>query len=91
MQITENELSAALWEADLVEDEALMREYGGRGMYGKTCPGIVTDMEGYSKFLVQLAQVNPDVAWEMAQATEWDSMGRTENIYYWRRLEIVDE
>ena len=54
-----------------------VREYSGRGMYGRTCIGVRTD---YPEDLIAEAGV---------KGARTDSMGKSE-IVYWPSVEFVD-
>jgi len=65
--------------------ELRVRSYSGRGMYGETCLGIVTD--NVAKTLLTLASCLPDgMLADLAEETVCtDSMGRNA-IVYWPNL-----
>jgi hypothetical protein len=73
----------------------LYPDYSGRGMYGATCLGYVTD-EGPAKFQMQLAKIlageSPDLEQvedmvEELGAPSSDSMGLSA-IYYYRGIQV---
>lgn len=80
----------AAWDADLDTEKVLYDGYSGRGMYGRKCFGIVGSMEDYSKFLVRLTQSDPDIAWDLAQSVDSDSMGY-ESIFYFPGYQLSSE
>lgn len=89
-------LDAAL-NADF-EEEDIRWGYSGRGMYGRECFGLVGSVEGYGKFLLQLAQdeggegadgEGAEIAWELAQRVHTDNMAR-EEIFYFPGVEVTD-
>lgn len=55
--------------------------YSGRSMFGRTCVGIVHDINDIA-FGVQLAQVFEDEAEELANDARTDSMGRSSITYF---------
>lgn len=74
-------IESTAWAAD-IEESSIHWGYSGRGMYGKKCFGISGSMQDYSKFLCQLTQVDPDLAWELSQAVATDSLGLNEIFYF---------
>lgn len=73
-------------------------DYGGRGMYGKDCLGIVTDGSGWALATqVMEAQEYTSYAEEddlldylLTHEPRVDSMGLGD-IYYWPGLQVIDE
>lgn len=80
--VERDDIESAAWAADIDIDSGITWNYSGRFMYGKKCFGIIGSMEDYSKFLVQLTQTQPDLAWELAQAVSTDSMGTSAIFYF---------
>jgi hypothetical protein len=84
-------------------DHEALRDYSGRGMYGRSCPGItVDDQETLFRFFAAAGAIEaeqeedadlPDGAefnaFELAEGVATDSMYRS-MIFYWPRLEIVE-
>jgi hypothetical protein len=93
-------IDTALSNADLMDGEEVhIREsYSGRGMYGKTCFGIVADRDGDAiKFAISLGLIlaADDDEWgevhamDLGDAAETDSMGRG-MILYFPGYQLVD-
>lgn len=90
VEIDRSVVEEAAWAADLDTEKALYDGYSGRGMYGRKCFGVVGSMEDYSKFLVQLTQTDPDLAWDLAQSVASDSLG-LDNIFYFPGYQLANE
>ena len=58
------------------DDESLLTEYSGRGMYGKTCYGIITDSP---------AELIEDAESQGLTGALTDSMGIS-TIVYWQHV-----
>ena len=56
MQVTETDIRALLWDAGLDADDALRTDYSGRGMYGKTCLGVVGSISDIVELGMTLAE-----------------------------------
>jgi hypothetical protein len=92
MQIPKADVLTALFQAGLDED-CVRWEYGGRYMYGKTCFGVVGNINDYSLFLVELATQHVegyDWANEFAQHVRLDNMAN-EYIFYFPGIELTEE
>lgn len=74
-------------------DEAQLREdYSGRGMYGRTCPAIVTSIPLWQVNLVicqtVLEYLDSDTYMDMAELAQYfvlknqDNMGKYDSVYY---------
>lgn len=102
--ITRTLLTEILADAD-VDDDAVRHDYSGRGMYGKTCLGLVG---GYSTLTAFVAEVGKrqgafdasgdddahpdlfDVLDAIVNGVAVDQLGH-DLIFYWPRLIVVDE
>lgn len=83
------------------EDESQIRDdYSGRGMYGRTCVGVVGDRPSAAvQFMYCLAEViheddlddQKDFVLEMSEALTMDNMGRSAMIYYFPGYKIVED
>jgi hypothetical protein len=62
-------------------------DYSGRGMYGKTCAGFVSEEESAVKLGFLLHQLMGDDAINLVDNVRWDSMGRG-TIYYFPRYTL---
>lgn len=96
VELTRSQLDDALEIAQIFpeEDEDVVREnYSGRGMYGRTCVGIVVGCTQLAfKFFAALAMedvAGPDVAFQLAEQAQTDSMGR-DMIVYFPRLTLIN-
>lgn len=73
-----------LQEAD--HSASMREEYSGRGMYGATCPAIVTDAAGpLVGWAVTVAAGDQNISLDDAVLevpTRQDNMGRDEMVYY---------
>jgi hypothetical protein len=82
-----------IWASDAdVKPKDVRLHYSGRGMYGKTCPGIVGNDSTLAKFLVHMAISGKDfhdAALAMADGISTDSMGK-DTIYYFRGVKLTD-
>lgn len=74
-------------------------DYGGRGMYGSTCPGVVGSLSDFLLFVLAIDAIVreeddipyvSDAACYLAERVCTDSMGY-DTIYYWPGLILVDE
>src|SRR5262245_58473120 len=73
-------------------DIRIRKDDSGRGMFGKTCFGIVGDLRDFARFLVEIV---PQLSEEDNDVIDWtevemDSMGR-QWIFYWRYVQWPDE
>lgn len=92
MKIRKQLLLDAADAAD-IEEDYLRWDYSGRGMYGRSCFGIVGRMADYSRFLVALAtegEEGHDVAWELTDRVSTDNMAY-DTIFYFPGAQIEDE
>lgn len=85
--VVRSEIHEALLNAGLDED-AVREDYSGRGMFGSTCFGIVTDDSGFALFCASVGSFMDD--WDWVGDVQSDGMG-LETIYYWRRVKLVDD
>ena len=70
--------------------DVLRLDYSGRGMYGKTCFGIVTDYKyEFFTFLVEVAAEDIDVARFLADKATLDNMGMG-MIYYFPQVTLTN-
>lgn len=90
-------ISAHEWLEIKVEsrlpDEAFRTDYSGRGMYGRTCVGIVVDQVGdFGRFVLALARAfnNFEDTHRMLDAARQDDMGLS-TIYYFLGWTVNDE
>lgn len=90
VEIERDLIESAMWAADLDTEKSLYEGYSGRGMYGRKCFGVTGDMEDYSKFLVQLTQTEPDIAWDLAQSVRTDNLG-FESIFYFPGYQLTND
>lgn len=81
MMLERDMVEEAMRAADIDKD-SLYEGYSGRAIYGAKCFGITGSMEDYSKFLVQLTQLDTDIAWDLAQNVRTDSMGYDSIFYF---------
>lgn len=85
MQIENAKLLELVYALDLDQD-AIYPEYSGRGMYGRTCVGIVLDRytdTNQALLGVALADTfGTDDAWDIARAMRTDSMGLGTIVYF---------
>lgn len=95
-QIPRSMIVDALDNAGFDED-CLRENYSGRGMYGTTCPAVT--LPGHNeafRFFVELAHLATeqeaygDVS-DLADTADWDTMGRSDLILYWRGLELTED
>lgn len=70
-------------------DGTVRDDYSGRGMYGKTCFGIVADNSVLlgAALIITLGE---DLGLQMAEKTVTDSMGRS-TIFYWPGWTVAEE
>jgi hypothetical protein len=83
-------------------EDVIRKDYSGRGMYGRTCLGIVVDNQSdFIAFIKELADryyagegAYAELSEEMREfydnyleAVTQDSMGRA-TIYYWPRVQV---
>jgi hypothetical protein len=89
--IDKSTLEEAAEEAGLDPEATLRFDYSGRGMYGKTCIGLVWESQGdVRRFLRALEEyVENGVIEEMEDVEGEDAMG-LRGITYWPGFEAVD-
>lgn len=80
----------AMYRASIEDDVDLLTDYSGRGMYGRTCPAVVTDSETFHRLLVGIAFACAEQGRTIDDASQFanahtDSMGR-DTVYYWPYL-----
>lgn len=87
----------ASWEED---GDGVRENYSGRGMYGRTCIGVVGDSLATAfQFMYSLAEVihedelydQKEFVMEMVEALVSDGMGRSSLIYYFPGYTIAEE
>lgn len=64
-------------------------DYPGRGMFGKTCFGIVGDHSTLVKFITYVCEVLADQKREWLTNVRTDDMG-LRTIYYWPEASVID-
>lgn len=93
MEVSKTRLIDAAWDADIDMDSGLRWDYSGRGMYGRTCFGIIGRLENYAQFLLSLAAVDAEgaeIASALAERTATDNMA-VDTIYYFPRVEVTED
>lgn len=95
LTISRYQLEEVADRLDLEMGSDVRPDYSGRGMYGKTCVGVVTDsMGGFVRFLLEVASEiglgSNDEIGDLADRTSRDSMGLS-TIYYWRGLTVEED
>jgi hypothetical protein len=84
---------------ELLEEEGfdLRRDYSGRGMYGKTCLGLVGDTRDLIRFIRFIEREHADEYTNFPMDdVDWlddvreDSMGRS-TIFYWPKVQVVSD
>lgn len=99
MDINKSDLGYALYNANLGEDDTRL-DYSGKGMYGKTCFGIVGTLENLLLFAVEIArqveaaeQTGEDHPLDdflcRIHEVSTDSMGRSQ-IFYWPYVHVTE-
>lgn len=102
IQISREDLRRIVYEAEIPFDddieEVVRYDYSGRGMYGRSCVGIIGTFGDAYRFLNGLrATASEPIAEgldeyavdELADETKTDDMGYS-TIYYWPTLQAVD-
>ena len=64
--------------------------YSGRGMYGKTCIGVVGYVSDLIAFVLEVAEWDRELAQDELTQVSSDGMG-TSTIYYWPRLTVAKD
>lgn len=99
-EVEKSAIVEALDYADFEDPEDAARwDYSGRGMYGRSCFGIIGTMEDYSNFLLGLVGVFYDQTEDIDQAqylaglfgstVRTDSMAY-DTIYYFPSIKVLD-
>lgn len=88
--VIEEETLRTLVDAATGTDADVRTDYSGDFMFGKTCFGIVGDMNDYGLFLVRVAEEDGDLARGLANSVRTDGMGMS-TIFYWEHLEIEED
>lgn len=89
------ELSRELIEDLTSEGFDVREDYSGRGMFGRTCFGIVGDPGDLIRFVLRTQDVEEDTPWWKTDRS-WithvrtDSMGH-DMIYYWPTVSVEKE
>ena len=67
-----------------IPEDAIREAYSGRGMYGKTCFGLDVDnhQAAYRFFAAAGQMLDEDVAVDLAESANWDSMGLGIIVYF---------
>jgi hypothetical protein len=82
-------LEEAALDAGL-DEGAIRADYSGRGMYGKSCFGLVYDNPGeLIHFALALVEIDEDAADWLTGYISSDSMGRSA-IAYWRNVQVAE-
>lgn len=68
----------------------LRASYSGQGMMGSECFGIVGDLSQFVNFMVELATIDQDIASNLADRVQSDTMGY-QSIYYFPGYTLGDE
>lgn len=81
----------------LNEFDVEVRDYSGRGMYGKRCVSVTTD-KPLQEIICDILQVYNEMdmeeefgeldIYQILRNTKSDSMG-LDSVYYWPRIEVV--
>lgn len=86
---------------DNLWDVEVRMEYSGRGMYGKSCLGVVTEdafslaaslgglLRGEDDALIYAEEVEL-VEYLLTHAPSFDSLGLS-SIYYWPGLQVIED
>ena len=88
--VVEEETLDTLVDAATSTEADVRTDYSGDFMFGKTCFGIVGDMQDYGAFLVNVAEEDSELARELANSVRTDGMGMS-TIFYWEHLEIEED
>lgn len=77
---------------DLPFDYEWREDYSGRGMYGKTCLGIVTDASLWKlhSAIAEVASYDDSLSALSDNEPCVDDMGLS-NIYYWPNVSVIAE
>lgn len=87
--VTAETLDAALDVLTAAEYRVDVRtDHSGRGMFGKTCLGVVLAHRAVPLLAVALAKVAPDAAEVLVRAQEQGEMG-LDAIVYWPGVSLV--
>lgn len=89
MKASERQLFTLREAAGTVGLDDYRENYSGRGMYGKTCVGIVGNTGDLIEFVIAVADADNDLAYELAEVST-DSMA-SDKIFYWRKLDTTKE
>jgi hypothetical protein len=83
-------LEEAIDQANIYDEVSVYKNYSGRGMYGKTCLGVVGSSDDLLKVVVAASRINPDLYDEhnMSELSQ-DNMG-LDYIWYWRHIKEDD-
>lgn len=63
--------------------------YSGRGMYDRTCFGVVTNTAGFARFIIETSRLNDEVADDLIDRLLTDSMA-LKTIYYFPGVTLGD-
>lgn len=96
MEINKRDLIDFLYAADVDPDEDVRWNYSGRGMYGRTCFGIVGKLDDLLKFVyfcgvtdgIEQENDRESIFADMMSGVCSDSMGY-DTIYYWPELVVL--
>ena len=81
--------------AGVEADGSIYWNYSGRGMYGRTCVGIIGSQSMATRFFIALTELwleaglDPADLFELADGTATDSMA-WDTIFYWPHLALTD-
>jgi len=87
--VSDHQLFALREAAGTVGLDDYRENYSGRGMYGKTCVGIVGNTGDLIEFVLAVADEDKDLAYELTEVST-DSMA-SDKIFYWRRLDTTKD
>jgi hypothetical protein len=79
--VTREQLDSLVSLLDL-EDEDVREDYSGRGMYGDTCLGFVTDKSDVRIGIAFAEVFGFDDAWDLSVNVRTDAMGRSSIVYF---------
>jgi len=90
MKISRETLENACWDAGLDPEQFLRANYSGRGMYGKTCVGLIHDtLDEVINFVYAVRQYDGGDSGLLEGGLQ-DSMGHS-TITYWPRWSVEEE
>lgn len=99
IEIDRATLRMAAFDADLDFESQFVFGYSGRFMYGSTTFGLTGSVSDLAKFMAALGGIDRDEDSEgglgfdlneFADRISTDSYGRSDTIFYWPGVEVVD-